>query len=360
MLYTHNVGKYIKEYIASKSCNNNIEISIITTNYNGSKYTLEMINSIYKNKIIDSNNYAEIIIVDNGSSEYDYNRLKYALKTISNNLCVKIVRLSKNYGPCMGYNIGVLLSRGKYILLVNNDVVFPSNFSLRRLARLLDRLARFNVGALTVKVLKAWNPSIIDTAGTIVDKLLYTCEYGEYDSGDKNEYNKLYYVQSIPLVFMFTRRSDFIKAGMLDPYYFAGYEDLDLSLRMQLLNGKKLIYIPTISIYHHRGGTSSRPDFKYSMAYLFSRGYIVNVLTYLPLARALIAIAVRALLTLVYSIIKREPLTLYYRFIIPLFRVMRDKYFAVKRKFVNKHKHTNAELHLYNGIVLLKKPCISQ
>ncbi len=55
----------------------NIDISFITINYNSSKYTIELINSIIEQT---KDLLYEIIVVDNASIDDDLEKLKYFLK----------------------------------------------------------------------------------------------------------------------------------------------------------------------------------------------------------------------------------------------------------------------------------------
>jgi len=327
-------------------------LSIVIVNFNGGELIVKLVKQILS--MADAP--AELVIVDNMSSDSSISSIMEMLYTgsvkVSGNIvAVKIVELRKNFGPNIGYNIGVLLSEASYVMIINNDILFDENFSMRMLLRAFKRLRRFGVGAVTVKALKMHDPRLIDTAGTLADRLLYTVEYGSGDREDKPEYSRPYIVSSVPLVFLLMPRELYLKAGMLDSYYFAGYEDLDLSLRVQLL-GYKLLYLPWFSIFHFRGGTSGRDEFRPLMAYLFARGYFFNVFSFLRLYSALFAVIVRLILVTAQSLVERNPLRLYLGFIKPFASVMRSRYFGVKRMIVKRLRRGEGKLWLCRGLVL--------
>jgi len=326
-------------------------VSIIIVNFNGGDLLIRLVEQILN--IADAP--VELVIVDNRSTDKSIEKLIDVLdrnSIISENVVsVRIARLRRNFGPNIGYNIGVFLSRAPYIMIINNDILFGEYFSIRMLLQAFKRLERFGIGAVTVKALKMHNPRLIDTAGTLADKLLYTTEYGSGDKEDKPEYNRPYIVSSVPLVFSLMPRKLYLKAGMLDPYYFAGYEDLDLSLRIQLL-GYRLLYLPWFKILHFRGGTSGRNEFKPLITYLFARGYFFNVFSFLNLYSALLAVIIRFILIVIQSLVERNPLRLYLGFFKPFALVMRSRYFGIKRRIVARLKEKGGKLWLSQGLVL--------
>ena len=89
-----------------------IEISIITVNYNGVKDTCELIDSI------PSNDNMEVIVIDNGSREDEGSLIAQRYPQ------VKIIRSDRNLGFAGGNNLGIKAAKGKYIFLINNDTVF--------------------------------------------------------------------------------------------------------------------------------------------------------------------------------------------------------------------------------------------
>ncbi len=95
-----------------------LEVSIIIINWNGLNFLNNCLNSIYKQSFRDF----EIIIVDNGSNDgsVDYIK-KYFPK-------VKIIKNKENKGFAEGNNIGIKYAKGRFIVLLNNDMIVTKNW----------------------------------------------------------------------------------------------------------------------------------------------------------------------------------------------------------------------------------------
>ena len=91
-------------------------VSIVTVNYNNSKDTCELIESL--NKITYPN--IEIIVVDNASKEDNPINIKYKHPNIV------FIQNPINYGFAAGNNFGIMKARGKYVLLLNNCLLYTS------------------------------------------------------------------------------------------------------------------------------------------------------------------------------------------------------------------------------------------
>ena len=90
-------------------------VSIIIPVYNASKYTAECLESLYS---VKNTTDFEVILIDNGSTDdtpdliIEQSRLKDALYYFSQ---------EKNLGFSGGVNLGIRHSKGKYIVILNND-----------------------------------------------------------------------------------------------------------------------------------------------------------------------------------------------------------------------------------------------
>ena len=97
----------------------NCETSIIVPNYNNGKYLQACIESIL---IQDYKNYEIIVIDDNSQDE--------SLKILENyklNPKLKVLKLNKNKGPSFCRNIGIRISKGKYIAFLDSDDYWEPN-----------------------------------------------------------------------------------------------------------------------------------------------------------------------------------------------------------------------------------------
>ncbi len=103
--------------LKKKEENNQPLISIVLLAYNHLDYTKYCIESLLK---YASHLNFELITIDNGSTD----NTKEYFNVLPH---VKKVQLEKNQGVARGFNVGFKLAEGKYILAVNNNVVFTEN-----------------------------------------------------------------------------------------------------------------------------------------------------------------------------------------------------------------------------------------
>lgn len=95
-----------------------IDISIVIVNYNTHEHLRKCIDSIIENHEIIN---IEIIVVDNDSSQKEIKEFPSIYPD------VRFLFLENNYGFGFGCNRGVELATGKYILLLNPDIIVTKN-----------------------------------------------------------------------------------------------------------------------------------------------------------------------------------------------------------------------------------------
>jgi GT2 family glycosyltransferase len=117
-----------------------MDVSVIIINYNTFDLTCNCIESILKHT--HSLNF-EIILVDNASSQCP----PELFKGIFSNLT--LIKNSTNVGFANGNNIGISKAIGKYILLLNSDIILTENSIYKSFQKLLSNP---NIGALTIKL----------------------------------------------------------------------------------------------------------------------------------------------------------------------------------------------------------------
>ena len=128
----------------------NVELSIITINYNGLKDTCALIDSI------PFNDRMEVIVVDNASNNQEAEQISKRFPD------VKVIKSDKNLGFAGGNNLGIKASKGKFLFLINNDTYFE-DFNIKAL---IDRLnSAPNIGIVCPKIRFAWPPQPIQFAG---------------------------------------------------------------------------------------------------------------------------------------------------------------------------------------------------
>jgi len=119
-------------------------ISIITVNFNGKIYLKNLFDSILR--IDYPSEKIQIIMVDNDSTDgsVEFVREKFPQ--------VEIIALDKNKGYSGGNNEGFKHSKGKYIVLVNNDCVVEKDWLREMLSIFRQSTDNSGIGAVGSKV----------------------------------------------------------------------------------------------------------------------------------------------------------------------------------------------------------------
>lgn len=102
----------------------NIDLSIIIINFNTKRLILDCVSSI-KKSISESGFTHEIIVIDNNSTDGSADLLN------KKHPDVKIVRNQDNYGYGRANNQGISQARGRFILLLNSDILVLENSIIR-------------------------------------------------------------------------------------------------------------------------------------------------------------------------------------------------------------------------------------
>ena len=209
-------------------------ISIIILNWNGKQHLQECLDSVlaqtYKN--------IEIILVDNGSTDGSAQYVRDMYPEI------KVLELDQNYGFCKGNNEGIRISKGEYIVLLNNDTVADKQW----LERLLEcMISDKEIGFCASKLVSYYDKDTLDAAGDGFSvcgagfKRGFGYSQKHYDDSD--------YVFGACAGAAMYKRSMLDEIGLLDEDFFITYEDSDLSFRAQLA-GYKCKYQPQAVVYH--------------------------------------------------------------------------------------------------------------
>jgi GT2 family glycosyltransferase len=225
-------------------------VSIIIVNYNGFTLLKNCLKSIFKN------NYSnfEIIIVDNNSQD---NSIINIQKTFKEQLKqIKIVSLSKNYGPAKARNEGVKKSIGKYLCFLDNDTEVDSNW----ITIAIKKLQSDNkIGAVQSKLLLLNQKNKIDYVGEILGNKGFLSSIAKYGEIDHHQYDKTKYILAAKSAGMFISRQAFLKAGQFDPDYFIFMEETDLGWRVWL-NNFYIVLCPQSIVYHQFSSTKNIVD----------------------------------------------------------------------------------------------------
>ncbi|MCX8057314.1 MAG: glycosyltransferase [Ignavibacteria bacterium] len=236
-----------------------VELSIIIVNYNVKAFLQNCLLSILKaTEKISS----EIIVVDNASDDGSVEIVK---KNFPN---VKLIESKENLGFSRANNIGLKISQGKYICLINPDTIVEEN-TFEEMIQFMERNPE--VGLAGCKIL---NPDgtfqlacrrSFPTPWVAFTKIIGLSKvfpksklFAKYNLTYLDE-NKSYEVDAVSGSFMFFRREVYEKIGGLDETFFMYGEDLDYCYRVKKA-GYKVYYVHSTKIIHFKGESTKRSN----------------------------------------------------------------------------------------------------
>lgn len=195
----------------------------------------------------------DVIVADNGSTDGSQQMLAEKYPE------VKLIQNAGNVGLGKASNQGIEATRGRYVLLLNNDTLVNGP-ALDLLVEFLD--SHPDAGAVAGKLL---NPDGTFQSGyapfsTLLEEFLIATHIGEmlwsgYPShGASEEVKATGWLSSACLL---VRRSALDKVGLLDESYFIYGDEADLQYRLNK-TGWKVYYLPSSAIIHFGGRSMDR------------------------------------------------------------------------------------------------------
>lgn len=239
-----------------------MKIAFIVTNFNNSRHTFKMCQSI--NEFTDD---SPIIIVDNNSVENDLINLKKIENTFHN---VSIIYNSQNVGYFKGLNIGLEFVKKKFkvdvCVIGNNDLIFEKNF-LNDIQNKLYLFEKYAVVAPNIITLDnvCQNPHVIKNISRFRHFVL--------DLYYSNYYISLIIHFLLKLTKNIFQRKDYLYSStpsviyqgygacyLIGPLFFKYFnqlfaptflmgEEFFLAYQLKMFN-LKLFYEPSIKVYH--------------------------------------------------------------------------------------------------------------
>jgi GT2 family glycosyltransferase len=208
------------------------KVSIIIVNYNGKELLQKCLDSLLK---VNYDNF-EIILVDNNSTD---GTVEFITKNYPSLI---IIKLDSNKGFAEPNNVAAKISKGKYLLFLNNDTVVTPNF-ISEMVKVMETDKKI---AICQSLLLKPDGSV-DSSGDFIDHLGVV-----YNS--KTEIDEIREVSSARGASMLVRSDIFEKLDGFDQKFFVTFEDVDLCWRSWIL-GYRVLIIPTSIVYHEGGIT---------------------------------------------------------------------------------------------------------
>lgn len=214
----------------------------------------------------------EVIVIDNSLNP------NFSQEILKRYPFIKLHSNPDNLFYCEPLNKGIKLSKGDFILCLNDDVILDKRFIEEALRGFS---AGFNIGMVSGKILRQ-DRETLDSTGLFLSHWRTVKERG-YGLRDRGQFEKAEHIFGVNGAVAFYRKKmlEEIKENgdYFDPTFHIFYEDLDIAWRAQRL-GWKAYYIPKATAYHIRGGTvrsNCGIDKSYAFRYL-SDGLLTDLI----------------------------------------------------------------------------------
>lgn len=230
-----------------------IDLSIVLVTWNALAVTAEALESI--KKFTEGITY-EVFVVDNGTTKDD--TVKVLPKRFP---WIKFIANPDNRGFSRANNQGVRRSRGRYIVLLNNDTIQIEN-ALGKAVRYMDENP--DLGALGITHLnndseRTYQPSFFDFVQPWREVQALIGLSQQQGSQAAPDYTVAKDADWVVGSFLLMRRACFEDVGELDERFFIFDEDVDWCLRAWRA-GWKVRYWPGAKMIHV--GSAARPFMK--------------------------------------------------------------------------------------------------
>lgn len=216
------------------------KVAIIVLNYNGLADTPACLDSLAS---LDYPNYG-VIVVDNGSIDGSVAVVRQAHPE------VEVLETGENLGYAEGNNVGVryaVKTGADYVLLLNNDTVVAPDF-LTHLVNAAE--ASPTAGAAGPIIYYFDRPTVIWSAGGAIDWAHGCTRMVGLDEVDQGQFGSA--PQAVDFVTgcaLLVKVKLVQQVGLLDPRFFAYYEETEWCVRIARA-GFKILQVPQAKIWH--------------------------------------------------------------------------------------------------------------
>ena len=226
-------------------------LTVSIVNFNSGNYIINCLDSLEK---IKDEVDLEIYVADNASTDDSLKKIKLKFPNCH------FISNDKNLGFGKAHNLVLKQAKTEYILVLNPDTEIKKGV-LTYIINFLEENP--DVGVASSKVLL--DNGQLDWAShrgfptPMAAFLYYVLGNDSLYHLTKNDLNKTHEVDAISGAFFLTRKPVLDKVGYFDEDFFMYGEDLDLCFRIKEA-GFKVMYIPEVTIIHHKGVSSGLKD----------------------------------------------------------------------------------------------------
>jgi len=236
------------------------DVSVIIVSWNAKEHLLDCLCSLSH----QSGVVGEIIAVDNGSSDGSCDAVENQFPQ------VKLIKNGENLGFAKTNNIGIRASRGRYVCLINSDVIVLED-CIEKLIEFMDKNS--HVGMAGPRILNPdrtlqpscrhfpsiWN-NLCHAVG--LNKVFPKSAFFSEPLMRCWPHDKIRSVDVLSGCFLVVRREALDNVGLLDEDFFIYGEDIDWCRRFQEA-GWDVVFYPEAQAIHTGGASSSNAPIKF-------------------------------------------------------------------------------------------------
>ena len=223
-----------------------LDLSIIIVNYKTPDLTIRCIDSIYATTKCNF----EVIVVDNASMDDSKERICTAFPKVI------WIQNKENDGFGRANNLGVANSRGKYILLLNSDMVLTDDC----IDHCLRKMAEYDIPVVYACRLVNADGSlqrnayydIVSIRKMLNNSILYVKLFGEIKQKPNEE------IKALMGAFMLIPLDMFKEVNGFDPDFFMYCEEMDLCRRLASKGCRFRVADDVYAIHKHEGSSSNK------------------------------------------------------------------------------------------------------
>ena len=233
-----------------------MDLSIIIASYRNPQLLKVCLDSI---KRFTSGVNFEIIVADSATQEDTEMMMREEYAD------TKFFPFKENVGFQAIVRKGIENSVGKYILILNGDIIVTEN-SISKMLEFLKadpsigvlgpKLLNFN-GTLQTSCFRFYKPYTIIYRRTIIGKMPFAKRHLDWFSMKDYDHKNPKQVDWLMGSSLMLSREAVQKVGLMDPRYFMYMEDLDWCRRFWEA-GYKVVYYPLVSMHHYHGKGSAK------------------------------------------------------------------------------------------------------
>lgn len=227
-------------------------LSIVTLNYNKSDLTISCVASLHVQlkKEFESGEI-ELIIVDNASGDESVNKLNSVIKK-EDYKNTKVIANKENSGFAKGCNFGAAVSKGEFILFLNNDTIAKDN-GVFKMAKYMKENPDIGILGGQLRNSDGTLQSSNDNFYNLINLHLFLFGLQKINHSQK----KITEVDWVKGGLLMIRKDIFQKLSGFDENIFMYIEDMELCYRAKL-RGYKTMFYPDVNVVHAEHGSTNR------------------------------------------------------------------------------------------------------